>query len=209
MTRRINLIPPEIAARRRFRQLTTGAIAAGVGVIVILGLFTLVQQGRLAAQKDDLVAQESVNANLRSRVALLNEFEKLAEEVESKTALVDGLTTNEVRWSVVLADISLVIPSNTWLTTFTATVSATTAAKPDPKARLQLGKLDLSGVTFTHVDVGKWLVRLAGVDGFIFPYLSLSSKAAIGTTPVVNFTTTVDLGEASFRKNQTGARRRL
>lgn len=209
MSRRINLIPPEIAARRRVRQLTSGAIAAGAIVIVVLGLFTVVQQGRLSGQRKRLVTQEAQNAALQADVSGLSEFAKKAAEVEAKTKLVDDLTRNEVRWSVVLADVSLVIPSNAWLTTFTATVNATASVKPDPKARQQLGKLDMSGVTFTHVDVGKWLVRLAGVRAFTFPYLSLSVKAEIGTTAVVNFTTTVELNEGAFRRNQTGAGRHL
>lgn len=208
MTRRINLLPPEIAIRRRSRRQASVAIMAGVGLVVILGLFFVVQAGRLGVQRDRLARKEAENATLQTRVDALKQFDERAREVEAKTKLLDDLTFSEVRWSVVLADISLVIPANTWLTNFSATVSAVApGTQARPGERLQLGKIDLSGVTFSHVDVAKWLVRLAGVDGFTFPYLSLSAKADIGETPVVEFTTSVQLSEEAFRRNQRGSER--
>lgn len=208
MTRRINLLPPEIAVRRRVRQQTVGATAAAAGLLVVLGLFYMVQVGRLGTERAKLETQQAENQTLQARVATLKEFDALAKEVTAKTKLIDELTASEVRWSIVLADISLVIPSNAWLTNLTASVSAGAAGtRPTPGQRVQLGRVDLSGVTFTHVDVAKWLVRLASVDGFTFPYLSLSAKSSIGSTPTVDFTSSVELSEDAFRRNQQGAER--
>lgn len=208
MNRRIDLLPPEIAVRRRVRQQTTTAVAAGIGLVVVLGLFFIVQVGRLSTERNTLAAQQAENASLQSTVQSLNEFDKLAKELAAKTKLIDGLTATEVRWSIVLSDISLIIPSNAWLTNLTATVNVTAASsRPSAGQRVTLGKVDLTGVTFTHVDVAKWLVRLAGVEGFTFPYLSLSARSTIGETPVVEFTSSVELAEPAFRKNQVGAER--
>lgn len=208
MTRRINLLPPEIGARRKVRQQTSAAVAAGVALIVVLGLFYVVQVGRLSSERAKLSDQQAENSTLQASVSALDEFDALAKEAEAKSKLIDGLTASEVRWSIVLADIALVIPSNAWLTNLTATVNTNVAsAKPTPGQRSQLGKVDLTGVTFSHIDVAKWLVRLAGVDGFTFPYLSLSAKSSIGTTSVVEFTSSVELSEKAFRRSQPGAQR--
>lgn len=207
MTRRINLLPPEIAVRRRVRQQTAGATAAAAGLLVVLGLFYMVQVGRLGTERAKLETQQAENQTLQARVATLKEFDALAKEVAAKTKLIGDLTASEVRWSIVLADISLVIPSNAWLTNLTASVTASAGTRPTPGQRVQLGRVDLSGVTFTHLDVAKWLVRLASVDGFTFPYLSLSAKSSIGSTPTVDFTSSVELSEDAFRRNQQGAER--
>jgi Tfp pilus assembly protein PilN len=208
MSRRINLLPPEIAARRRVRQQTTAAVAAGVALLMVLGLFYVVQVGRLGTERKNLARQQSVNAGLEAKVRDLNEFDQLAKELAAKTKLIDGLTVAEVRWSIVLSDLSLIIPSNAWLTNLTATVNvAAVSAGPTGNQRVTLGKVDLTGVTFTHLDVAKWLVRLAGVDGFTFPYLSLSVRSSIGLTPTVDFTSSVELAEPAFRRNQPGAER--
>lgn len=208
MTRRINLLPPEIAARRRVRQQTTAAVAAGIALVLVLGLFYVVQVGRLSSEEAKLTLQEQENDTLRSRVTALSEFDALAKEAAAKSKLIDELTVAEVRWSLLLADISLVIPANTWLTNLTATVNVgASGARPAAGQTLQLGKIDLSGVTFTHVDVAKWLVRLAGVEGFTLPYLSLSVKSNIGTTSTVDFTSSVELSDQAFRRFQPGAGR--
>jgi len=120
------------------------------------------------------------------------------------------LTADEVRWSVILADVSLVIPSDVWLTNFAGAVSASAGQRPEAGAAASApGTIQLTGVTFSHLDVAKWLTRLAGLQEFANPYLSLSSKAAIATTQVVNFNSSVDLSEQAFRKNQRGAERPL
>jgi hypothetical protein len=62
-------------------------------------------------------------------------------------------------------------------------------------------------VTFSHLDVAKWLTRLAGVDAFTDVYLSISSKAVIGPTSVVDFNSSVSLSDQALRRNQPGAGR--
>jgi hypothetical protein len=48
--------------------------------------------------------------------------------------------------------------------------------------------------------VALWLSRLEDVRGFINPWLATSTKSVIGTTPVVNFTSSVDLSEDALAR---------
>lgn len=208
--RRINLLPPEVELRRRQRRLVSSVIAAGVAVVAVFALVYVVQTVRLNSEKGKLEAQQARNSSLKAKVAQLAAFDLLAKELKSKTDLVSALTQAEVRWSVLLADISLVIPSDAWLTSFTGNINVAAAAGGGGAAggsALELGAIQLNGNTFTHVDVAKWLTRLAGVDAFVLPYLSLSSKGTIGETEIVLFTSSVRLSPAAFRKNQRGAER--
>jgi len=208
-TRRINLLPPERAERRRARQTTATIVAAGVVLVVLLALVFVAEVFRLNGQKHSLETQQATNADLQSQVAQLSQFQQLETQLRQKKTLLTNLTSDEVRWSVILADLSLVIPSDTWLTNLTATETANSAAPPAPgtTGAVTLGSIQLSGTTFSHLDVAKWLTRLAGVDAFTNSYLSLSSKNVIGVTNVVNFNSSVQLSDQALRRNQPGAER--
>jgi Tfp pilus assembly protein PilN len=210
-TRRINLLPPERAERRRARQITTTIVATVLALVVLLALVYVAEQVRLNGQKHALETQQATNAGLQSQVAQLSQFQQLESQLQQKTTLLGTLTQDEVRWSVILADISLVIPSDTWLTSFTATENTSSGGPTTPgtSKATALGTIQLSGTTFSHLDVAKWLTRLAGVDAFTNSYLSLSSKSTISTTSVVNFNSSVDLSNQALRRNQEGAARIL
>ncbi|MFA5889359.1 MAG: PilN domain-containing protein [Actinomycetota bacterium] len=201
--RRINLLPPELAERRRSRQRVAGTAVAALALVAALGVVYGAQEIRLHGERSKLNAQRARNAALRGDLADLAEFDRLQSELQRKTGLLDDLTQREIRWSVLLADVSLVIPSDVWLTSLTGSVSGSAVAG-DP-----LGTIQMNGTTFSHIDVAKWLVRLADVEEFTFPYLTLSSKGTQEDTPVVNFNSSVQISDGALRGNQPGARRQL
>jgi Tfp pilus assembly protein PilN len=207
--RRINLLPPERAQRRRARQITTTVVTAGIVLIGLLALVFVAEIFRLNGQKNALKDQQAIIADKQSQLAQLSQYQQLETQLQQKTTLLNNVTQDEVRWSLVLADISLVIPSDTWLTNLTATETTTAGTQPAPGTQVNqaLGTIQLTGTTFSHLDVAKWLTRLSGVDAFTNAYLSLSSKSVIGSTTVVNFNSSVDLSNAALRRNQPGAER--
>jgi Tfp pilus assembly protein PilN len=208
-TRRINLLPPERAQRRRARQISGSIVAGGLVLVGVLALIFVAEIFRLNGQKNTLEEQQQTNAALESQVATLSQFQQLETQLQQKSTLLKNVTQDEVRWSVILADVSLVIPTDTWLTNLTATetVNSGTQAAPGAQANQVLGTIQLTGVTFSHLDVAKWLTRLAGVDAFTNSYLSISSKGTIGATGVVNFSSSAELSDQAFRRNQRGADR--
>jgi Tfp pilus assembly protein PilN len=207
-TRRINLLPPEFVERRRSRQRLAATVIAAVALIAVLVAVFLFEDMKLARDRRALATQLQTNDQLSAQVAELADFQRLQAELRRKTELLSSLTETEVRWSVVLADISLVIPQDVWLTNFTGNVGAQSGTPTASAAASSLGQIQMTGATFSHLDVAKWLIRLGQVDAFLFPYMSLSAKAKINTTNVVNFNSTVQLSDAAFRKNQPGAERR-
>lgn len=209
--RRINLLPPELQQRRRARQTST-ALAAGIAVLVgLLGIVYIAQEVRLRSERNTLQAQQQRNATLSAQVAELREFEALEQELADKRRLVSDVSAQEVRWSVILADISLVIPSDVWLTSLSGSVTEVAAADEQPveEVATTIGQIQMNGTTFTHPDVARWLTRLASVDALRLAYLSLSAESTIGDVGVVNFNSTVQLSEQALRRNQRGARREL
>lgn len=213
--RRINLLPPELLAKRRSRQTVAVLGAAGIALIVILGLVYGAQEVRLRVERNALQEQEDRNAVLRAEVAELRDFEELENRLETKLELAGDLSADEVRWSVILADISLVIPDEVWLESLTGSLTA--AGEDDDEGDEEagglptgLGLIAMNGKTLSHPDVARWLTRLEDVDEFLAPYLTLSSRTtAIAGVPIVDFSSSVRLSQDALRVNQRGAGRDL
>lgn len=206
--RQINLLPREIAERRRARQITVFLGAAGLALVAILALIFLIQTARLAGERSKLEDTKRQTSALQRQVNQLQNFADLEQTLRTKEDLLGRLTATEVRWSVLLADISLVIPSEVWLTNFSGSVQAAPGAPaPRPGTALVLGTIQASGMSFTHLDVAKWLTRLAEVREFAFPYLSLTSKAGDAGQTLVQFNSSVQLSDAALRRNQPGGQR--
>lgn len=199
---RINLLPPEIKERQRVRRQTAAVAVVGALVIAALGALFFLQQVRLQGVEDELADQQAVNAALQQDINELSRFAALEAELQGTRGLLDELLQNQVLWSGVLRDISLVIPGTAWLTQLTGTVTAeqpvvegtaptTTVTGP---AGL-VGNITFTGNALDHRSVALWLARLEDVNGFVNPWLASSQKTDIGSTEVVEFNSSVDLSE--------------
>jgi Tfp pilus assembly protein PilN len=203
--RQINLLPPEIGERRRVREITLLIGAAGLALLGLLIVVFLVQTARIAGERDHLAEAKRANAALQRQVNELQAFVQIQQTVQTKAQLLTQLTQNEVRWSVLLNDVSLVIPTDVWLTTFTGTVQVSGGTGNQPVT--SVGNISMAGSTFSHLDVAKWLSRLSMVREFTFPYLTLSAKGGEGATEIVTFNSSVNLSTAALRRNEPGGER--
>jgi len=192
---RINLLPPEIKERQRARQRVVVVFLVGLIVLGALGLFYFLQIVRLGQVERDLAEQQATNGALQQDIGELRQFDELEQEVQTNVTLLTDLLQDEVLWSGVLRDISLVIPGTTWLTnltgTSTAAVEGEAGASGTPTGLA--GQITLGGMAFDHRSVALWLTRLEDVSGFANPWLSSSTKTLIGEREVVQFASSVDL----------------
>jgi Tfp pilus assembly protein PilN len=192
---RVNLLPPEIRERQRLRRRVGAVTALGVILLAGIGALYFLQQLRVNDLRRDLRAQEAENNRLRAEIAQLQEFVQLQQELQATQQLLDTLLANEVRWSGVLRDISLVIPGETWLTTLNGQL--TQAAEGQPAAPQGpsglIGQISFNGFGLSHRAVALWLTRLEDVEGFANPWISVSQKTQIGQQDVVQFSSTTDL----------------
>ena len=202
---RVNLLPGEIRERQRVRR--RGGVVAVVGVVVLaaLGAFYFLQQVRLNDLKQDLAAQEAENDRLRGEIAELQEFDQQQRELAASQDLLNTLLADEVRWSGVLRDISLVIPGQTWLTTLNGQITEQAAtAQPTAGPSGLVGQISFNGFGLSHRAVALWLTRLEDVEGFANPWVSTSQKTEIGLQEVVQFTSTTDLSQQILARSQGG-----
>jgi Tfp pilus assembly protein PilN len=197
---RINLLPPEILERQRARRRTAAVVAFGLVVLLLLAAFYVLQLLRLSDLRDDLEQQQAANRQLEARIAELQEVATLQQQLADSRELLADLLDNQVYWSGVLRDVSLVIPGETWLTGLTGTIVEADGATQVEVGRGLVGSISFTGFAFEHRDVALWLSRLEDVRGFVNPWLSTSTKTLIGETEVVNFTNSVDLSEQALAR---------
>ena len=203
---RINLLPPEIRERQRYRRRTAAVILIGIIVLAALGAFYVLQVMRLADVREDLEAQQQRNAQLQQQIAELQRFAELQQELQDTRTLLSTLLADRVLWSGVLRDVSLVIPGEMWLSGLTGSLTAAPAAEgattttPTVPGGGLVGQITFNGFAFDHRDVALWLSRLEDVRGFVNPWLSNSQQTLIGLTEVVQFTNSVDLSEQALAR---------
>lgn len=196
---RVNLLPTEISERQVVRRQAVVVGSIGLLIVMALGAFYVLQQIRLTAVQNDLEAQQQHNQQLQAEINDLQRFDQLQRELEEGQAMLTALLADEVHWSGVLRDISLVIPGSAWLTGLTGE-SGATAAVPAEGLTSLVGQITFTGNALSHRDVAMWLTRLEDVQGFVNPWLSNSQKTEIGTQEVVQFSSTVDLSQDSLAR---------
>jgi Tfp pilus assembly protein PilN len=196
---RVNLLPTEINERQVVRRQTVVVGVIGLLIVMALGAFFMLQQIRLNAVSDDLAVQEQRNQQLQAEINDLQRFDQLQRQLEEGQVMLAALLADEVHWSGVLRDVSLVIPGSAWLTGLTGDSGATPALPAEGMTGL-VGQISFNGNALSHRDVAMWLTRLEDVEGFVNPWLSNSQKTEIGATEVVQFTSTVDLSQDSLAR---------
>ena len=203
---RMNLLPPEVRQRQRTRRQTAAVIAAGVVVLAGVGALYFLQQLRLVGVNNDLEEQRDTNAGIQAQINDLRRFDELQREVEASRNMLTTLLANEILWSGVLRDVSLVIPSDVWLSGLTGDTneSGATAAPTTPGAAGTglVGQITFNGFSLDHRAVALWLARLDDVRGFANPWLSNAQKTDVGNNKVVQFTSSVDLSQQAVARGR-------
>jgi Tfp pilus assembly protein PilN len=204
---RVNLMPPEIAEAERFRRLQLAMGGAVLASVVIVGALYMHARSGISAAQQEVSSAQAQQTTLQSKLNSLASVKQTFAEVQGKQALLSQAMGQEIRWSYVLNDLSLRVPSDVWLTGVQAgeaTVGvgaqngAAAASTVPGAATSDIGTVDFSGIGFKHDDVAAWLDSIAKERGFTQPTFSSSSETAIGTRQVVDFGSSVILDSSAL-----------
>lgn len=196
---RVNLLPPEIAQRAKARKAQVAMVATGLAAVAVVGVMYTNAQAKISQANEEKASAAAANVKLRADLAALQHVQEMRTQVDQANATLVSAMANEVTWSRYLHDLTLTIPENVWVTSFTATVSGPSAAGGagavlDPG----LGTVTFTGKAFTHDDVAAWLESLAKEKGYVNPYFTQSREEMIGTRKVVDYTSTANLSPAAL-----------
>ena len=202
---RVNLLPPEIAESRRFRQVQLGlgaAVAASVLVVAALYVSAASSVGTAQADLDQASAEQS---SIQAESAKYSDVTATYARSAAAQAMLTQAMGEEIRFSTLMNDLSLTVPENVWMksVTFSQAAPAVTGGAVDPAAVPGVGTVAFTGVGFNHDDVAVWLESLAGQKGYANPYFSASTESLLGTRKIVTFTSTATLTPAAYSGNYT------
>ena len=198
---RVNLLPPEIAERARFRRIQYGlggGVLAAVGVVALLFLGAV---GSVNEANTELEETTTANTALKAETAKYADVQRVYGQAAAAQAMLTQAMGKEVRFSQYLNDLSLTVPENVWLknVSFKQAEAPGTVGTTEPG----IGQVTFTGVGFKHDDVAAWLESLAKQKGYTNPYFTSSTKALIGTRSTVNFTSTVTMTPAALSGRYT------
>jgi Tfp pilus assembly protein PilN len=204
---RVNLLPPEVHEARKLRRLQLGLGAGVAAIVVVLGGVYVMEAQSAHQASDELASAQSQTTVLNAQKAQFADVPRTLSAIQSAEDARQTAMTDDVSWYRYLNDLSYITPANTWLTTLTisvgsapGTTTATTGAASAPTGLTSAGVATVAfqGTAKNHNDVAAWLDALAKEKGWTNVYFTNSSSGMIGTTPVVNFTSSLNVSAAAL-----------
>jgi Tfp pilus assembly protein PilN len=182
----MNLLPQEERAKASRERGLLWAILILVALVAVLGVVYFKYKSDVGAKQDELAQIESEMQVVQAQIAELSPYAALQYQRESMTETASGIWSSSVPFSIMLQELSLVIPENVRLQTLTATVPpamlpGTAALEAVPAAP---GAVDVTftGQTEDHTDVAEFMTRLGLIPQLMGITLTSSTEATSTTT---------------------------
>lgn len=192
----VNLLPPDILERQSQRRRTYLAIAAALGVLVLILVFYFLQVARLGNVNDEVAAQEVTNQAIQGQINDLADFATLQAAAQESQQELDAAWSGEVSFSGLLMDISRVIPSDMVLDTlsFQLTPADTSGGTTTTTTVPFVGNMAAGGDAASVQTIAAWLTRLESVKGWENPWVSNGALQENGFS--YSISSTADLSDA-------------
>jgi Tfp pilus assembly protein PilN len=201
---RVNLLPSEIKRTQQVRRRTLLVAVIGAAVIGVIVLLWIMQGVRLSQVNSDIEAQTQTNQSLQAEISGLQKYADLQAQAQQQEQLLAAAYADEIAYSGVLVDVSKVIPSDSYLSSFSSAIDTTAAPTTTTSETTFVGTMAFSGSTLHFESLSTWLTRLEEVQGWANPWMSNISQD--GSVPgAYTFDTSVDLTQdALTQRGQAG-----
>ena len=118
----VNLIPASIALEGKLRTAKLSVVIAFVvSCAAVFGMYVM-SQGQVTAAQEQLDAASARSAALTTQLQGFKDFQTASADVVDAQKQLDLAMGGEVRWSSLINDVSLTLPSGTSLTEFKGSV---------------------------------------------------------------------------------------
>ena len=183
---KVNLLPTEISEGAKFRNLQA---ALGLGLLLafgVVGVLTYLASGEVSDAQEQVTTAQAQTTKLQTQIASYAAVPKLYAQVALADAQLHQAMGQEIRYSYVLKDLSLTIPSTIHLETMSI-------IQPVDSPGTVLGSWGNSGqasITFhgtanSFTDVAAWLDSLTKAAYYSDPYVTVANRTTVGAAPFV------------------------
>lgn len=200
---RVNLLPPEIEERRRFRRVQYGLGGGALASVAVMGLLYAGAVGSARDAQADLRDATAAGQAVQAEQAKYADVAAVYARAEAAELMLTQAMAEEIRYSNHLGQLARTVPEQIWLknVAFTQTPAAPAPGDTMPS----IGTVTFTGVGYGHDDVATWLDTLAAHKGYAKPYLTSSTEALVGERVTVDFVTNVVLTPDSLSRRYTAA----
>jgi Tfp pilus assembly protein PilN len=192
--KRINLLPQEERVKASRERGLIWAILILVALVVVLGLVYVKYHSDVNSKQDELAAIQAETATVQAKIAELSPYAALQTRRTTMTEAAKGIYESSVPFSILLQELSLVIPENVRLQTLTATVPASMlpgAAVPEGGVPAgATADVTFAGQTEDHRDVAEFMTRLGLMPQLMGITLTSSTDTTSGTASADGSATT-------------------
>lgn len=194
---RINLLPPEIQAKRQSERRMVFVILGALALAVVLAGVWIYGYFGNQNRKADLATIEQQVRQTQAEAQKLAIFEQTAAELESRSATVDRALAGRLDWARLFDELSLVLPSDLWVENMSSDeidgLSIQGWAVDAPNDTPDAG----------HKSIAKMLVRLADLEQLQDVWLTNSVKALFQEQDAIQFTVTAGVKDLSAETSGT------
>jgi Tfp pilus assembly protein PilN len=152
---KVNLVPAEILAKARQRQMMLQGALVGSLLAVVLVLTSVAHWFGLYRLQNDYNYKESRLKKLGAIVAQVEELEKAAAAVRARLGVIDGLLKGRAFYPFFMSDFARTVPAGVRV------MGMTTATQPNSAV-----KLSITGSAVSNEDVAAWVRALQATPRF-------------------------------------------
>ncbi len=145
---KVNLVPAEILAKARQRQLVLQAALVGGLLAVAVVLASVVHWYSLFALQNDYNFKESKLKKLSAIVAQVDELEKAAAAVRARLGVIEDLLKGRAFYPIFMSDFARTVPGGVKVTNMTTSYQNNSV------------KLSISATANSNDDVAAWVRTL-------------------------------------------------
>lgn len=173
--RPVNLIPPD-QRRGDSAQLRTGPllyVVLGALALVLVGVTVLVlTENQISDSKAEVVTLKHEDAAAEAKAKKLSAYVQFRTLAEQRITTVESLADSRFDWERVMRELSLILPSNVWLTNLSATASAESSSGGEGggeasglRGAIPGPALELKGCAAGQKAVAEFVTALKDIDG--------------------------------------------
>jgi len=163
----INLLPKELQ-KKKFRLTLDKniliALASGVVVILLLGVFSFVFQANQLTNLEKQYAQyKAENDRLSQEIIKIDEISKRKEQILARMSAIELLDRNREYWVRLMEDVAKRVPEYVWLTDVKQAPTAPVLASAAPQAQQAappISRSSIEGYSFSLNALATFMIRL-------------------------------------------------
>ncbi|MBW8826743.1 MAG: pilus assembly protein PilM [Acidobacteria bacterium] len=181
-TRRVNLVPPEVAERRAHRRQLVAAVAIVVALVVSLAGLSVERRRQVGNARAEAATVERQVRSLETQVATLDAVADEQADLARRQGLLQASLAGDVAWTRFVRQLSGWLPPDVWLSSFSAARGS----------GITLGTVTITAKGADQASPARFLRNMAGFGSVSGAWISSSTRDA-GPPGLVTFNATANL----------------